>query len=62
MSPSPIRIATRSNKCSVAYADVVTYMNLQTAGDGIGGVGTDNVDSPQKEKCDDRGEEHWHGI
>ena len=35
-------------------------MNLQAAGDGIGRVGTGNIDIPRKEECDDGGGECCH--
>lgn len=40
--------------------EVWTYMNLQAAGDGIGRVGTGNIDIPRKEECDDGGGECCH--
>jgi hypothetical protein len=35
-------------------------MNLQAAGDGIGRVGTGNMNIPRKEECNDCGDEYCH--
>jgi hypothetical protein len=35
-------------------------MNLQAAGDGIGRVGTSNINTPRKEECNDGGGEYCH--